>query len=91
MFNERKVIDDNYGQFIILDENIEKNVQRNEFIRNLDYMNESQYNIDFDCINDSYYDDIEYCNKDNDMSIIKTLFANIYCIWTIFTTIIKRR
>lgn len=91
MFEERK-LDDNYGQFIILDENMEKNLQRNKFIKNLDYIDEHCYNdYNIDCINDSYYDDIKHCKQDDNMSIINTFITNIYCIWQIFTTLVRRR
>lgn len=76
------MIDNNYGQFVLLDDDIEQ--------QNYDDNNSQSTNtLDIENMNDSRFEDFGYEyefteHSYNNKNIIRTLFYNAYCVWKIF-------
>lgn len=91
MIDEYSIIDNNYGQYILLDEpyNEEFDLKNKKLKRkNKRFVND----LDIENINDSEFDDLNYeftkRSNINTKNIFSTLFYNIFCVWKFVEVII---
>ena len=90
MIDEYSIIDNNYGQYILLDDecyNEKSYLTKN----NNQFINDN----DIDNINDSEFDDYtstyrvrQKSNNNNTPNVFTSLFYSMFCAWKIFEVII---